>query len=89
MWSVRARRRLSLHGHPRLGPLEHITIPVKDLVLARKFYCDELGATYLMTFDDEAFRRFGRPPAANHGEGAHFAEHTSAACCGRSSAFRL
>jgi catechol 2,3-dioxygenase-like lactoylglutathione lyase family enzyme len=24
-----------------------------------------------MTFDDEAFRRFGRPPAANHGEGAH------------------
>jgi len=71
MWSVRARRRLSLHGHPRLGPLEHITIPVKDLVLARKFYCDLLGATYLMTFDDEAFRRFGRPPAANHGEGAH------------------
>lgn len=70
-WTVRARRRLSLLGRPRLGALDHVTIPVRDLAIARKFYCDVLGAGYLMTVDDETFRRFGRPPAANHGEGAH------------------
>jgi len=70
-WSVRARHRLSLAGRPRLGPIEHVTIPAKDLARARQFYCDVLGAAYLMTVDDETFRRFGRPPAANKGEGAH------------------
>jgi catechol 2,3-dioxygenase-like lactoylglutathione lyase family enzyme len=70
-WSVRARRRLAQAGRARLGPLEHVTIPVRDLAIARKFYCDILGAAYLMTVDDEIFRRFGRPPAENHGEGAH------------------
>jgi catechol 2,3-dioxygenase-like lactoylglutathione lyase family enzyme len=73
MWGacVRAHRRLSRWGRPRLGALEHVTIPVKDLAIARRFYCDVLGAAYLMTVDDETFRRFGRPPAENHGEGAH------------------
>lgn len=70
-WSVRMGRRLRTLGQPRLGALEHITIPVKDLALARKFYCDVLGAAYLMTVDDDTFRRYGRPPAANGGEGAH------------------
>jgi catechol 2,3-dioxygenase-like lactoylglutathione lyase family enzyme len=70
-WSVRMRRLISGLGRPRLGALEHITIPVKDLEIARKFYCDVLGAAYLMTVDDETFRRFGRPPAGNNGEGAH------------------
>jgi catechol 2,3-dioxygenase-like lactoylglutathione lyase family enzyme len=70
-WSIRAQRRLARLGRPRLGPLEHITIPVKDLAVARKFYCDLLGAAYFMTVDDELFRRFGRPPAENNGEGAH------------------
>lgn len=70
-WTARARRRLSLLGRPRLGGLEHITIPVRDLAVARKFYCDVLGAAYLMTVDDEFFSRFGRPPAPNRGEGAH------------------
>ncbi|MBV8534964.1 MAG: VOC family protein [Alphaproteobacteria bacterium] len=70
-WSVRARRRIARLGRPRLGPLEHITIPVRDLEVARRFYCDVLGGAYLMTVDDEAFRRFGRPPAENNGEGAY------------------
>ena len=70
-WSVRARRRLTKLGRARLGALEHVTIPVRDLAIARKFYCDVLGAAYLMTVDDDTFRRFGRPPAENDGEGAH------------------
>jgi catechol 2,3-dioxygenase-like lactoylglutathione lyase family enzyme len=70
-WSVRMRRRLRQIGRPRLGALEHVTIPVKDLAIARRFYCEVLGAAYLMTVDDATLRRFGRPPAANRGEGAH------------------
>lgn len=70
-WSVRIRRRLANLGRPAIGPLDHVTIPVKDLAVARKFYCDVLGAAYLMAVDDETFRRFGRPPAADNGQGAH------------------
>jgi catechol 2,3-dioxygenase-like lactoylglutathione lyase family enzyme len=69
--SIRSRRTLRLLGRPRLGVLDHITIPVHDLATARKFYCDVLAAAYSMTVDDETFRRFGRPPAQNGGEGAH------------------
>jgi catechol 2,3-dioxygenase-like lactoylglutathione lyase family enzyme len=71
VWFVRARRRVMCLGRLHLGALEHITIPVKDLVAAREFYCDVLGAAYLMTVDDHTLRRFGRPPAENNGEGAH------------------
>jgi catechol 2,3-dioxygenase-like lactoylglutathione lyase family enzyme len=70
-WWARARGRLAFLGRPHLGALDHITIPVKDLALARRFYCDLLGAAYFMTVDDETFRRFGRPPAANGGQGSH------------------
>ncbi len=70
-WSVRLRRRLVGFGRLRLGALEHVTIPVTDLAGARHFYCEVLGAAHLMTVDDETFRRFGRPPAENNGEGAH------------------
>ncbi|HEX4183953.1 MAG TPA: VOC family protein [Caulobacteraceae bacterium] len=70
-WSVRAGRRFASRGRPHLGGLDHVTIPVKDLAIARTFYCDVLGAAYLMTVDDETFRRFGRPPAENHGDGAY------------------
>lgn len=69
--SIRVRRALRLLGRPRLGVLDHITIPVHDLAAARRFYCDVLGAAYFMTVDDETFRRFGRPPAQNGGEGSH------------------
>jgi catechol 2,3-dioxygenase-like lactoylglutathione lyase family enzyme len=69
--SIRWRRALRLLGRPRLGVLDHITIPVRDLSTARKFYCDVLGAAYSMTVNDETFRRFGRPPAQNGGEGSH------------------
>jgi catechol 2,3-dioxygenase-like lactoylglutathione lyase family enzyme len=68
---VRARHRWTSLGRARLVSLDHVTIPVKDLALARKFYCDVLGAAHFMTVDDETFRRFGRPPAPDHGQGAH------------------
>jgi catechol 2,3-dioxygenase-like lactoylglutathione lyase family enzyme len=68
---IRSRRRLRLVGRPRVGALDHITIPVHDLAMARQFYCDVLGAAYSMTVDDQTFKRFGRPPAPNGGEGAH------------------
>jgi len=71
IFGVRAAARLSARGRMRLGALDHVTIPVWDLAVARRFYCDVLGATYAMTVDDETFRRFGRPPAPNHGQGAH------------------
>jgi catechol 2,3-dioxygenase-like lactoylglutathione lyase family enzyme len=71
IWWVRTRHRWASAGRLRLGSLDHVTIPVKDLALARKFYCDVLGAAYFMTVDDETFRRFGRPPAPDHGQGAH------------------
>jgi catechol 2,3-dioxygenase-like lactoylglutathione lyase family enzyme len=69
--SIRMRRVLRQLGRPRLGVLDHVTIPVHDLKLARQFYCEVLGAAYAMTVDDETFRRFGRPTAPNGGEGAH------------------
>lgn len=69
--SLRLRRTLGLLGRLKVGALDHITIPVHDLAVARRFYCEVLGATYAMSVDDETFRRFGRPPAANGGEGAH------------------
>jgi catechol 2,3-dioxygenase-like lactoylglutathione lyase family enzyme len=71
VWGVRVRDRLSAPGRMRLGALDHVTIPVKDLAVARRFYCDVLGAAYFMTVDDETFRRFGRPPAPDRGQGAH------------------
>jgi catechol 2,3-dioxygenase-like lactoylglutathione lyase family enzyme len=70
-WWARKSQRWASPGQLRLGPLDHITIPVKDLTVARKFYCDVLGAAYFMTVDDETFRRFGRPLPADHGQGAH------------------
>lgn len=68
---IRLRRTLRQLGRPRIGALDHVTIPVHDLELARRFYCGVLGAVHSMTVDDETFRRFGRPPAANGGEGSH------------------
>jgi catechol 2,3-dioxygenase-like lactoylglutathione lyase family enzyme len=68
---IRLRHRLRLFGRLRVGALDHITIPVRDLALARRFYCDVLGGAYVMTVDDETFRRFGRPPARDGGEGSH------------------
>jgi catechol 2,3-dioxygenase-like lactoylglutathione lyase family enzyme len=56
---------------PQVGSLDHITIPVRDLALARRFYCGILGADYFMEVNDETFRRYGRPPAPNNGEGSH------------------
>jgi catechol 2,3-dioxygenase-like lactoylglutathione lyase family enzyme len=70
-FSIRRRRALRQLGSTPLRRLDHVTIPVHDLDLARAFYCDTLGAAYLMKVDDETFARFGRPPAPNNGEGAH------------------
>ena len=70
-WSVRTRRLLGALGRPRLRGVEHFTIPVKDLAAARRFYCDVLGGALMMTIDDAALQKFGRPPAPNGGEGSH------------------
>ena len=69
--SVRLRRVLGSLGRPRLRGVEHLTIPVADLAVARRFYCDVLGGAVLMTVDDEMLRRFNRPPAPDNGEGSH------------------
>lgn len=68
---IRLLRTLRQLGQPRVGVLDHVTIPVRDLKVAREFYCEVLGAAYAMTIDDETFKRFGRPPAPNGGEGWH------------------
>ena len=69
--AIRLKRVLRHLSQPRIGALEHVTIAVRDLAVARRFYCDVLGAEHFMTIDDETFRRFGRPPAENGGEGSH------------------
>lgn len=68
---VRVRHWLFGMLRPRVHHLDHITIPVHDLEQARRFYCDLLGATLLMTIDDAALARFGRPPAPDRGDGVH------------------
>lgn len=68
---IRLKRTFRLLGRLKVGPLDHLTIPVHDLARARQFYCDVLGAAHAVTVDDETFRRYGRPPAGNGGEGAH------------------
>lgn len=68
---VRLRRRLCGLIRPQVGAVDHLTIPVHDLQLAQRFYCDILGADYFMKVDDETFRRYGRPPAPQDGEGSH------------------
>ncbi len=71
IWTVRARRVLGALGRPRLRGVEHLTIPVTDLEVARRFYCDVLGGAVLMTVDDTTFAKYGRAPAPNNGEGSH------------------
>lgn len=70
-WSVRVRRVLGALGRPRLRGVEHLTLAVTDLAEARRFYCDVLGGALMMTIDDAALARFGRPPAPDNGEGSH------------------
>lgn len=69
--SLRARRVLAGLGSPRLHGLDHVTIPVHDLAVARRFYCDVLGAIHMLTIDDAALQRYGRPPAPDGGDGVH------------------
>jgi catechol 2,3-dioxygenase-like lactoylglutathione lyase family enzyme len=69
--SFRLRRRVTGVFRPHLRGVEHVTIAVTDLALARRFYCDVLGGTLMMTVDDALLARFGRPPAPNRGEGSH------------------
>ncbi len=70
-WSVRLKRLVGGLAGPRLRGIDHLTIAVTDLETARRFYCDVLGGSLLMVFDDAALARFGRPPAPNGGESAH------------------
>jgi len=70
-WSLRVRRVARSLGRPRLRLLDHVTIPVHDIAVARRFYCELLGAQYMMTIDEAALRRFGRPPAPDGGDGTY------------------
>ncbi|MDC0720746.1 VOC family protein [Nannocystis bainbridge] len=67
--AVRARRVLTSLLRPRLRLLDHVTIPVDDLAVARRFYCDVLGGAFLLEIDAAALARFGRPPAPDGGDG--------------------
>lgn len=69
MGLLRLRHRLRFG--PRLSHVDHVTIPVRDLDAARHFYCDVLGAVSIMTIDEAALRRFGRPPAERNGDGVY------------------
>jgi hypothetical protein len=40
--AVRLKRLLRQLGKPRIGALEHVTITVRDLDVARRFFCDVL-----------------------------------------------
>ena len=71
VWSVRTKSFFKRLGKLRLHGVDHITIPVHDLKVAREFYCELLGGTYLMTVDDETFKKYGRQAAHNSGQGAH------------------
>jgi catechol 2,3-dioxygenase-like lactoylglutathione lyase family enzyme len=68
---ARFRHAVRRFGRPQLGGLDHVTLPVRDLSEAERFYRDVLDATHFDTIDDAALARFGRPPAPNGGEGAH------------------
>ena len=70
-WSLRARRVVGSLGRPRLRHVDHLTLPVRDLAVAREFYCGLLGGSLLMTIDAAALRRYGRPPADNDGDGVY------------------
>ena len=69
--SLKARRVLANLGSPRLHGIDHVTIPVHDLAVARTFYCDVLGAIYMMAVDDTVLQKYGRPPAPDQGNGVH------------------
>ena len=68
---ARAKHMLSSLIRPCIGSVEHVTIPVRDLPTAKRFYCDVLGATHFMTVDDAVLQKFGRLPAARGGQGSH------------------
>jgi catechol 2,3-dioxygenase-like lactoylglutathione lyase family enzyme len=68
---IRLGRRLLGLIRSQVGAIDHVTVPVRDLALAERFYCGILGANYFMRVDDETLRRYGRPPAARNGQGSH------------------
>lgn len=70
-FSLWLRLKHRLGGGLRLRHVDHVTIPVLDLEIARRFYCDVLGAVPIMTIDAAALRRFERPPAERDGDGVY------------------
>lgn len=73
IWALRLRRRLGSFGRPRIGPLDHVTIPVHDLEEACRFYCDVLGGLLLMRIDNDFFRKVGRPAYDANAQGVFHA----------------
>lgn len=68
-FAARLRRFRAGFGRPRLGALDHVTIPVHDLDAACRFYCDLLGGALLARIDNDFFRKVGRPTYASDAQG--------------------
>lgn len=47
MVATRAERRSAVEAGLRIQRLEYFTLPVRDLEVARRFYCDVVGGTEL------------------------------------------
>jgi len=59
LWA-RISRLLGSLGRPRVLRIDHVTVPVHDLDEARRFYCQILGASFLMRVDNEFLKKVGR-----------------------------
>jgi catechol 2,3-dioxygenase-like lactoylglutathione lyase family enzyme len=57
-------------GRPRVRRIDHVTVPVRDLDEARRFYCEVLGGAFLMKVDNEFFQKVGRPTVDPSTQGA-------------------
>ena len=69
LWA-RISRRLGSLGRPHVLAIDHVTVPVHDLDEARRFYCQVLGATFLMRVDNEFLRKVGRATVDPSTQGA-------------------
>ena len=57
--SLRRALRSLIRSSTLVGPLDHVTMPVRDLDLAEQFYVGLLGADVVMRFDEAFFRARG------------------------------
>jgi catechol 2,3-dioxygenase-like lactoylglutathione lyase family enzyme len=61
--NLRRALRARLRPSALLGPLDHVTIPVRDLDVAERFYAGVLGGDVIMRFDQAFFDGRGQATA--------------------------